>query len=112
MIRCILLVSVFASVAACSSDPTCADCTPFATFQECYNDHHVTSGFTPDRAIEICCIDHPIGNAAMNVVCGDTTQSCMTYVTANVTDAADTMLTADITSACTNYPHDSGRAGG
>ena len=47
----------------------------------------------------------------MNVVCGDTTASCKTYVTANLTDAADTMLTTDITTACTNYPGDSGRGG-
>jgi len=45
----------------------------------------------------------------MNVVCGATTQTCQTYVTAYMVDAADSMLAADITTACTAYPHDSGR---
>jgi hypothetical protein len=109
MLRFSLIVTLFAS--ACSSSNSCpsGDCTPYPTFQDCYNDHHMVEMFTSDRAIEICCIDHPIGSAKMNVVCGDTAQACVTYVTANVTDATDPNLTADINSACTNYPHDSGR---
>ena len=30
--------------------------------------------------------NHPIGSADMNTVCGDTTASCVTYVTANLAD--------------------------
>ncbi len=109
----VCLFALISFAAACSSNNSCpsGDCDPFATYQDCYNEHHMTEGFTSDRAIEICCIDHPIGSDAMNVVCGDTTASCETYVTANLVDASDTMLTADITNACTNYPGDSGRDG-
>lgn len=105
-------IVIVTGLAACGSSNSGADNDPFATFQDCYNEHHMTEGFTSDRAIEICCIDHPIGSAKMNVVCGDTTQTCETYVTANLTDAADPNLTTDITTACTNYPGDSGRTGG
>src|SRR5439155_1174482 len=53
--------------------------------------------------------DHPIGSAPVNTVCGDTADTCKTYVTMNLTDAADTMLAADIMTACTQYLAD--RAG-
>jgi hypothetical protein len=98
-------------IAACGDSNSCpsGDCDAFPTFQDCYAEHHVMESFTADKAIEVCCIDHPIGSAKMNVVCGDTTDSCTAYVTANLTDAADANLTADIATACTNYPHDSGR---
>jgi len=103
---------LFLVLAACGDDGNMgADNDPFDTFQLCYNEHHVDESFTADRAIEICCIDHPIGGAAMNTVCGDTTDSCEAYVTANLTDASDPTLTDDITAACTNYPGDSGRGG-
>lgn len=116
LIRFALIGSMFAapvvgslvSSAGCTSTPACADCDPFATYQDCYMDHHVTSGFSTPRAIEICCIDHPIGNSAMNVVCGDTADTCKTYVTANLTDPADTTLAADITQACADYVIDRG----
>jgi hypothetical protein len=105
------LITTLLAAACGSSSNSCpsGDCTPYPTFQDCYNDHHMVEMFTTDRAIEICCIDHPIGSAKMNTVCGDTVQSCVTYVTANLTDPADTTLTADIMAACTNYPGDSGR---
>jgi hypothetical protein len=104
MLRLALICSVFA--AACGSDSPKSDNDPFATYQDCYDEHHKMESFPTVMAIEICCIDHPIGSAAMNVVCGDTTQSCTSYVTQNLTDAADTMLTADINTACTAYPTD------
>jgi hypothetical protein len=99
-------------LAACGSSNSCpsGDCDPFPTFQDCYDEHHVTESFPSDRAIEICCIDHPIGSSPKNVVCGATTDTCTAYVTANLTDPNDSNLTTDITTACTNYPGDSGRA--
>lgn len=115
MLRMFCLASFLAlSITACSSSSNACgklgnDCDPFPTFQACYDEHHTKESFPTDKAIEICCIDHPIGNQKMNVVCGDTTQSCETYVTANLTDASDPNLAADITTACTNYPGDSGR---
>src|SRR5438477_7857520 len=77
------------------------DADPYDTFQDCWDDHHVDEGFDVRKAIEICCIDHPIGGADANVVCGATAASCETYVTANLT-AAD-LTPADITAACTDY---------
>ncbi len=83
----------------------------FATFQACFDEHTKNEGFTVPCAVEICCIDHGIGSAKMNTVCGDTAQTCESYVTANLSDSADTTLTQDITTACTNYVFDSGRGG-
>jgi hypothetical protein len=104
-------VFVLFTAACSSSSNNCpsGDCDPFQTFQDCYNEHHVMESFPTDKAIEVCCIDHPIGSAQKNVVCGATTQTCISYVTANLMDPMDPNLTADINTACTNYPHDSGR---
>lgn len=98
------VLPLFAS--ACSGGNNGGDNDPFATFQDCYNEHHVTEGFDTQKAIEICCISHPIGSAAMNVVCGDTAMSCETYVTGHLTDGSDQMLSSDITAACTKYVTD------
>ena len=125
MIRFLVTTSIFAALAAsitvgCSdSSPTCpgapkgtTDCDPFDTYQACFDEHTQNEGFDPACAIEICCIDHPIGNVMPDVVCGDTSATCMTYVTANLTDAGDTMLSTDITNACNFYVVDSGRTTG
>lgn len=107
----------FALAACGSSSNSCpsGDCTAYPTFQDCYNDHHLMESFPADKAIEICCIDHPIATAKRNVVCGATTQSCLTYVTAtcsdpltcgNLMDSTDPTLQADIQTACMNYPAD------
>jgi|SRR5882724_10582485 len=107
MLRLVLISWPLAACGSSSTPPP--DHDPYATYQDCYDDHHTMEMFPTPKAIEICCIDHPIGSAAMNVVCGATTQTCQTYVTAYMVDAADSMLAADITTACTAYPHDSGR---
>jgi hypothetical protein len=100
-IRAALLVSLV----ACGDSHT-TDNDPFATFEDCFTDHHVEEGFDVQKAIVICCIDHPIGSADMNVVCGDTAASCEAYVTANLmgSDAGS----ADITAACTDYVNQRG----
>jgi len=97
--RSILLASL---IFGCGSNST-GDHQAYATFQDCYMDHHEMEMFPTPMAIEICCIDHPIAGNAMNVVCGATVDACKTYVTANLTDAADTMLAADIMSGCSSY---------
>jgi hypothetical protein len=108
MLRSFILFPVICSfalfVVGCGGDSVDAD--PFDTFQACYDEHHGMEGLSTVKAIEICCIDHPIGGTAANVVCGDTTATCTTYVTGNLMDSADTMLSADITTACTAYPTD------
>jgi len=93
--------------AGCGNSGT-KDADPFDTFQACYDEHHTTEGFSTQRAIEICCIDHPIGGAKANTVCGDTAASCTTYVTANLMDSTDSTLTSDISTACTDYVVDRG----
>jgi hypothetical protein len=93
----------------CGGGSSGPDADPFATFQACYDEHHTTESFSVQRAIEICCIDHPIGGAKANTVCGDTADTCKTYVTMNLMDPADATLAADITTACMDYVAD--RAG-
>jgi len=91
----------------CSSNSGGADNDPFDTYQACWDEHHTEENFSVQRAIEICCIDHPIGSAAMNTVCGDTAASCSTYVTANL--SSPEVMAADISTACGDYVAD--RAG-
>jgi hypothetical protein len=93
--------ALFALIVACGG--TTKDADPFATFQACYDEHHSTESFPAQMAIEICCLDHPIGGAKVNVVCGATADSCTAYVTQNLTDTSDTMLAADISAACADY---------
>ena len=78
-----------------------SDVVPFDTFQACWDDHHVNEGFTVQRAIEICCIDHPIGRTAQNKVCGETDAACQTYVTANLSPGSATA--AEVMTACGDY---------
>jgi hypothetical protein len=111
-IASIAFVSASAFVIACGSDSK-PPLEAFDTFQKCYDEHHTDEMLSAPCAIEICCIDHPIGPGATtpNIVCGDTKASCQTYVGSNVTDPADTMLGSDIDTACTNYPIDAQKPG-
>jgi len=111
----VLTASILFAAAACGGDDgNKPDNDQFDTFQLCYNEHHVDEMFSASCAIEICCIDHPIGPGAtmMNVVCGDTAATCNTYVTANLTDGSDASLSTDIQNACGFYVVDSGRGSG
>jgi hypothetical protein len=102
-----LALATLCSLAACGGGGGSGeDNDPFDTYQACYDEHHTTENFATPKAIEICCIDHPIGTQMMNVVCGDTAATCETYVTANLMDPSDSTLSADITSACTSYVTD------
>jgi len=94
---------------ACGGSSTPVD--SYATFQACYTEHTQMESLSPSCAIEICCIDHPIGSNKANIVCGTTTQSCETYVNANLQDGSDANLATDIQQACTFYPVD-GQHGG
>ena len=94
--------------AACGSSDT-KDADPFATFAACYNEHHNTEGFDVQKTITICCIDHPIGNQAANVVCGSDAASCEAYVSMWVGSAGSggsgttDATSANIQAACTDY---------
>jgi hypothetical protein len=106
----IAFISSIVFAAACSSSNGPTPPEEFDTFQLCYDEHHMTEMLSPACAIEICCIDHPIGSGQTkgNIVCGASTATCKTYVTttANLMDSTDTMLTTDINTACTNYAVD------
>lgn len=78
-----------------------ADADPFATFQDCFDDHHGEEGFTVQKAITICCLDHPIGGNEAGVVCGPTAITCSDYVDANL-DPADA-TTDEIDMGCADY---------
>jgi hypothetical protein len=103
--------TLFLFTVACGSNNG-GDTDSFDTFQACYTEHHTTESFDSACAIEICCIDHPIGGATMNTVCGASATTCDTYVTANLADPNDANLGSDISSACTFYVVDSGRGSG
>lgn len=78
------------------------DDEPFNTFQACFDEHHgADEGFDVHDAIEVCCIDHPIGGEDKNVVCGETAADCEAFVDANL-DGSD-VTEDDITSACEDY---------
>ena len=87
-------------VTACGGDDA-PDADPFDTCQACFDDHHGEEGFTVQKAITICCLDHPIGTSAAGVVCGGDATSCSTYVTANLGSADAT--STDISAACADY---------
>ena len=86
------------TAAGCGGDGVVKDDARFDTFQLCYDDHFAEGGDSA-TAIAICCLDHPIGTAAANVVCGATEAECATYVTANLASPA----TDDVTTACSKY---------
>jgi hypothetical protein len=92
-------VSTALLFAACGGDDS--DSEPYDTFQDCYTDHHNTESLPADQAIVVCCIEHPIGSAGKNTVCGADSASCTTYVTAQVTTSAPT--TAEISAGCATY---------
>ena len=107
LLRTALITTSFAFAACGGSNKPDAD--PFATFGACYNEHHNTEGFDVPKTITICCIDHPIGNQAANVVCGSDAASCVAYVSTQVGSAGSggsgttDATTANIQAACTDY---------
>jgi hypothetical protein len=95
-------------ISACG-DGDSGDSESFDTFQDCFDDHHEEEMFTVQKAITICCLDHPIGANAAGVVCGATAATCDTYVTSSLGagsgsgSGSDEVTAADITAACTDY---------
>jgi hypothetical protein len=101
------IVAPFALVACGGDDAPDAD--PFDTFGACYDEHHNTESFDIQKAIVICCLDHPIGGQAAGVVCGSDAASCVTYVSTQVGSAGSggsgttDATSADISAACSDY---------
>jgi hypothetical protein len=102
MVRTVLILVL----AGCASPSSNMDAEAYPTFQGCWDEHHLTESFSVRKAIEVCCIDHPIGTAAANTVCGDTASSCETYVGAGLTSSSATA--DDINAACSAYVVDRG----
>lgn len=98
-----LLAAAFALpllVTACSDNNTNQqDADPFATLQDCFDEHHNTESLSVHDAIITCCIDHPI--AGVHPSCGMTQPDCVTHVTANL--SASSASSSDISTACTDY---------
>jgi hypothetical protein len=105
LLRALALVSLVAT--GCGGGKTAEDNDPFDTYQACFDDHHGGEGFDVQTAIKICCIDHPIGDQAMNVVCGESSAACVTFVTANL--ASPDIVSGDIQAACDGYIQDRGQ---
>lgn len=101
---CFVMVTVVSGVlmgAACGSDSgDDGDAEPFDTFAACFDDHHVDEALPTGEAIVICCLDHPIGDAGANVVCGEDAVACEAYVAAQL--GADA-TTTEVTDACADY---------
>jgi hypothetical protein len=84
--------------AACSdSAPT--DAEPFDTLKACYDEHHNVESLTVQKAIVVCCLDHPI--AGVHPSCQNTQADCVSHVQQANLDASAT--DADITTACATY---------
>lgn len=82
---------------ACGDSST-MDADPFATLQDCYDEHHSTEALSTHDAIVVCCLDHPI--AGMHPSCGNTQAECV----AHVDQELDSSVSADdITAACVTY---------
>ena len=90
-------VSTVFLFAACGHDD---DHEAYATYKECFDDHHNVESLPVDQAIVVCCIEHEIGSTAMNTVCGADSAACATYVTAQLGASA---TSAEIMAGCTTY---------
>jgi hypothetical protein len=94
----LIILSTAFLFAACGGDDS--DSEPYDTFKACFDDHHNVESLPADQAITVCCIEHPIGGAAMNTVCGADSAACTTYVTAQLGQGA---TAAEIMTGCTTY---------
>ena len=95
-----LLVCWFAvplGFVACSDDKK-EDADPFDTLQACYDEHHTTESLPVQKAIVVCCLDHPI--AGVHPSCTNTQADCVAHVRANLNAS---VTDADIAAACTTY---------
>ncbi|HUS28983.1 MAG TPA: hypothetical protein VMZ53_10740 [Kofleriaceae bacterium] len=82
--------------AACGGDEE----ESYDTYKACFDDHHNVESLPVDQAIVVCCIEHEIGGAAKNTLCGGDSAACTTYVTAQLGQSA---TTAEISAGCTTY---------
>ncbi|MEO8553375.1 MAG: hypothetical protein ABI678_25555 [Kofleriaceae bacterium] len=93
-------------VSACGDGDSGDDADAFATLEDCFVDHHDVEMFTVEKAITICCLDHPIGGMEAGMACGPTATTCTDYVDAEL-DPADA-TTDEIDAGCADYIVQSG----
>ena len=74
---------------------------PYATLQACFDDHHKVDVLSVEDAIRACCLDHPIGAQANDVVCGGTRAACESFITENLAPADATP--SQIADGCARY---------
>ncbi|HEY0251518.1 MAG TPA: hypothetical protein VGC41_08325 [Kofleriaceae bacterium] len=88
-------------VSACSSDDGGGDSESFATFEDCFIDHSQEESLPIDKAIAVCCLDHPIGGAEAGMVCGPTAATCTDYVSGEL--STDEATNDEIDTGCGEY---------
>jgi len=96
-----LIASLFALplvLAACGDDQKAEDAEPFATLQDCYDEHHVEESLPVTEALVVCCVDHPING--VHPSCGTTKAECVTHIGAEIDPA---LTTDEIDATCTDY---------
>jgi len=81
----------------CGSNPP--DAEPYDTYQDCFDDHHVTESLSVHDSIVVCCLDHPI--AGVKPACGATAPDCETYLGTNL--ATTSATPAEVTMSCADY---------
>lgn len=91
----IALIACSFAIASCEHSH---DEDAYQTLEACYDEHHNDEMLTIQRAIVVCCLDHPIAGQAPS--CGDTAPACVTHVRAELDASVSTM---DIEAACTDY---------
>ena len=102
--RTCFAMALFFALTACGNNNT-MDADPYATLQECFDDHHITESLSVNDSIVICCLDHPLGTAMTHPSCKNTVADCVTYLTSD----PDGMLTTasapptEVMAACTDY---------
>jgi len=105
-IRTALIASIVTAFAmsACGGDDDKEDNDPFATYQACFDEHHNEESLPVNKAIVVCCIDHPI--AGVHPSCGSNDAECVAKLTGS--DSVHNLMgsdvgSADIQAACMDY---------
>jgi hypothetical protein len=82
---------------ACGGDDE-EDAEPFDTLQECYDEHHNTESLSIQKALVVCCLDHPIDG--VNPSCGASQAECVGHIDQEIDSSVSA---AEIDAACVTY---------
>jgi len=104
--RFVFLALVLSSLAgaACGNNNT-MDAEPYATMQDCFDDHHNVEGLSVNDAIVVCCLDHPLGTAMTHPSCGAAKADCVAYLGSDPVGmlSAASASSSDVDAACCDY---------